>query len=131
MPHTYAALGAGQISEWQATIMVTETATLTLEHRPTADSMTYLTALLPMAHGAIRARGHQPATDAPTDTSRTDATSGTAGLAGLPAGVGLDLPLIITDRTLFDGDHEPAVLTGYGPIPHRSPGTSSAGSANK
>jgi hypothetical protein len=23
----------------------------------------------------------------------------------------------MTDRTLFDGDHEPAILTGYGPIP--------------
>ena len=35
----------------------------------------------------------------------------------IPAGVGLDIQLVMTDRTLFDGDDEPAHLTGYGPIP--------------
>jgi hypothetical protein len=30
---------------------------------------------------------------------------------------GLDIQLVMTDRTLFDGDNEPAHLTGYGPIP--------------
>jgi hypothetical protein len=35
----------------------------------------------------------------------------------LPAGVGVEIQLVMTDRTLFDGDTAPAVLTGYGPIP--------------
>ena len=35
----------------------------------------------------------------------------------IPPGVGLDIQLVMSDRTLFDGDNEPAVLTGYGPIP--------------
>ena len=35
----------------------------------------------------------------------------------IPAGIGLDIQLVMTDRTLFDGDDEPAHLTGYGPIP--------------
>jgi hypothetical protein len=39
------------------------------------------------------------------------------GLPGVPAGVGIEIQLVMTDRTLFDGDSEPATLTGYGPIP--------------
>ena len=35
----------------------------------------------------------------------------------IPPGVGLDIQLVMSDRTLFDGDNEPAILTGYGPIP--------------
>ena len=35
----------------------------------------------------------------------------------IPPGVGLDIGLVMSDRTLFDGDNEPAFLTGYGPIP--------------
>ena len=35
----------------------------------------------------------------------------------IPAGIGLDIQLVMTDRTLFDGDDEPAHLSGYGPIP--------------
>jgi hypothetical protein len=37
MPHTLAALSAGQISEWQATTMVRETAVLSVEHRAEVD----------------------------------------------------------------------------------------------
>ncbi len=37
MPHTLAALAAGQISEWHATILVKETAVLTAEHRTEVD----------------------------------------------------------------------------------------------
>lgn len=37
MPHTLAALAAGQISEWHATILVKETAVLTVEHRTEVD----------------------------------------------------------------------------------------------
>ena len=35
----------------------------------------------------------------------------------LPLGVGVEIQLVMTDRTLFDGDSEPAILTGFGPLP--------------
>src|SRR6185312_13644665 len=35
----------------------------------------------------------------------------------LPAGINLDIQLVMTDRTLLDGDPEPAHLIGYGAIP--------------
>jgi len=38
MPHTMAALTAGQVSEWRATLMVRETATLTLDDRRAVDA---------------------------------------------------------------------------------------------
>ena len=44
-------------------------------------------------------------------------TGGAAGVGVIPPGVGLDIGLVMSDRTLFDGDNEPAFLTGYGPIP--------------
>jgi len=37
LPHTYAALSAGDISEWRATLVVRETAVLTAEHRLEVD----------------------------------------------------------------------------------------------
>ena len=42
---------------------------------------------------------------------------GVGGVGVIPPGVGLDIQLVMSDRTLFDGDNEPAILTGYGPIP--------------
>jgi hypothetical protein len=42
---------------------------------------------------------------------------GAGGVGVIPPGVGLDIQLVMSDRTLFDGDNEPAILTGYGPIP--------------
>ena len=118
--------------------------------------MTYLTALLPVAHGVAvyaaltrhadtttgdpRSRGqlmadelvpritqHPTATNPDTknpasentDSENADsagrADSGESGT--VPAGTGIDIHLVMTDRTLFDGDNEPAHLTGYGPIP--------------
>lgn len=41
----------------------------------------------------------------------------TDGLSAVPAGVNVEIQLVMTDRTLLDGDTEPAILTGYGPIP--------------
>jgi len=51
-----------------------------------------------------------------TDTA-TDTATDTTGLGSVPAGTNIDIQLVMTDRTLFDGDNEPAHLTGYGPIP--------------
>ncbi len=36
---------------------------------------------------------------------------------GIPPGVNVEIQLVMTERTLLDGDEEPAILTGYGPIP--------------
>ncbi|MBM9466509.1 HNH endonuclease [Nakamurella leprariae] len=38
-------------------------------------------------------------------------------LPTVPAGLDLTINLIMTDRTLLDGDTEPAVIVGHGPIP--------------
>ena len=270
MPHTFQALQDGRISEWRATLLVRETACLSLEHRgvvdaeladrlgelgdkqtagaaarigqrldpqawvkryrkavserrvsirPAPDLMTYVTAFLPMAQGVAvyaalsrhadcaratgddRGRGQimadefvaratraavntsdangtgseavgeadaaarrasdpdgpvaengrpegtsEPAdvSTAPDDpdTTETSTATGTSSAAetvtedhngetavvtageapapapdGFTAGTNIDIQLIMTDRTLFDGDNEPAHVTGYGPIP--------------
>lgn len=46
-----------------------------------------------------------------------DTATDSPTLASVPTGVNLDIQLVMTDRTLFDGDNEPAHLVGYGPIP--------------
>ncbi len=54
--------------------------------------------------------------DPETLDDEDDAADSGAG-GSVPPGVGIDIQLIMTDRTLFDGDDEPAIITGYGPIP--------------
>ena len=254
MPNTYAALRGGEISEWRATLLVRETACLSVADRqqvdaelagklggmgdrqtaaaamriaqkldpkawvarhrkavserrvsvrPAPDLMGYVSALLPVAKavavyaalnqyantatavGDDRSRGQLMADEfvnritnpqataattpaAPRNTSSASASGGSpagrasnnhteeartdeaptdrgdaafgqtqdpdndldpetlddeddavdAGDGGsVPPGVGIDIQLIMTDRTLFDGDDEPAIITGYGPIP--------------
>ncbi|WP_111767836.1 HNH endonuclease [Nakamurella deserti] len=41
----------------------------------------------------------------------------TEGLPDIPAGVQLEIQLLMTDRTLFSDDPEPAILAGFGPVP--------------
>ncbi|NWL09693.1 HNH endonuclease, partial [Paenarthrobacter nitroguajacolicus] len=87
--------------------------------RPAPDTMTYLTALLPVAQGvAVYAALCQAADSA---RSSGDAGSGvvrTRGqvmadtlverVTGTPGGIsGINLDLVMTDRTLFQGDSEP------------------------
>ncbi len=208
MPHTYRALRSGTISEWRATLLVRETACLTIADRgavdvelaprlgsmgdkqtaqaaaliaqrldsascvkrnrkaigdrrvsirPAPDTMAYVTALLPVAHGVAvyaaltrhantgtatgdpRSRGqlmadelvHRITTPAPgagagtpssADTGSADTDTGSAdtdtdSTDTVPAGVSIDIQLVMTDRTLLGHDNEPANLTGYGPIP--------------
>jgi len=222
MPHAYAALETGEISEWRATLLVRETACLSAddrktvdqeladrlttmgdrqtahaaariaqrldpEHcvarhrkaiterrvsiRPAPDTMTHVSALLPVAQGVAvyaaltrhaatatatgdpRSRGQLMADElvtritnpraavaaaektdhgspfgTGTDTPSHTDTDGNAGATtnnsgneacpgSVPTGVNLDIQLVMTDRTLLDGDNEPATLTGYGPIP--------------
>ncbi len=51
-------------------------------------------------------------------TAPTAPSTGTAAaVARCTGGCGISINLVMTDRTLLDGDDEPAHLTGFGPIP--------------
>nr|WP_238324482.1 HNH endonuclease signature motif containing protein [Paenarthrobacter aurescens] len=190
MPRTLAALQSGQLNEWRATLLVRETACLSVEDRcavdeelaadtgtfagkgdkaiiaaakaaayrrdprsvarrasraaaertvslrPAPDTMTYLTALLPVAQGVA---AYASLTRA-ADSARASGDTGPGGdtgsrgdvrgrgqimadtlverITGVPGGVsGVELQLIMTDRTLLQGDNEPARLQGYGIVP--------------
>ena len=179
MPHTAAALASGVISEWRATLLVRETACLSIEHRaavdsevagdparlerlgdrgvarcaravaarldagalaararraeseravtlrPAPDTMTYLTALLPVKDGVAA----YAALSAAAATARAEADGRTRGqvmadtLVARVTGreesapVPLHVGLVMTDRALLVGDGEPAVVEGYGPVP--------------
>ncbi|MCZ9882255.1 13E12 repeat family protein, partial [Arthrobacter sp. B2a2-09] len=92
--------------------------------RPAPDTMTYLTALLPVAQGvAVHAALSRHA-----DTLRNAGETRTRGqimadalverTTGTPGGIsGVEVQLVMTDRTLFQGDSEPARLPGYGIVP--------------
>ena len=178
MPHTLAALEAGQLNEWRATLLVRETACLSSEDRcsvdeelapdggtltgvgdralvaaartaayrrdprsvtqraahaaterhvslrPAPDTMCYLTALLPVSAGVAV----QAALSRHADSLRSDgdersrrqimADALVERATGTPGGItGIEIQLIMTDRTLFQGDSEPARLPGYGVVP--------------
>ena len=187
MPRTLAALRSGQLNEWRATLLVRETACLSVEDRcavdeelaadtgtfdgkgdnaiiaavkaaayrrdprsvvgrasraaaermvslrPAPDTMTYLTALLPVAQGVAVYAALSRAADSARSTggAGTGGGVGSGGVAptrgqvmadtlvervtGTPGGFsGINLDLVMTDRTLFQGDSEPARLKGYG-----------------
>src|SRR6478609_779724 len=92
--------------------------------RPAPDTMCYLTALLPISQGvAVHAAltRHADAARAGGDTrsrgqliadTLVERTTGKAG--GIS---GIQIQLVMTDRTLFQGDSEPARLPGYGIVP--------------
>ncbi|MGJ3190498.1 HNH endonuclease [Paenarthrobacter sp. FR1] len=190
MPRTMAALESGQLNEWRATLLVKETACLSVEDRsavdeelaadtgtfdgagdkaitaaakaaayrrdprsvaqraahaatertvslrPAPDTMTYLTALLPAAQGVAA----YAALTRAADTARTGGDSRSGGdsraggdsrsrgqvmadtlverITGKSGGIsGVELQLVMTDRTLFQSDSEPARLQGYGIVP--------------
>lgn len=87
--------------------------------RPAPDTMTYLTALLPVSAGvAVHAALTRQA-----DALRSGRDSRSRGqimaddlverVTGTPGGIsGVEIQLIMTDRTLFQGDSEPARLPG-------------------
>ena len=178
MPHTLAALEAGQLNEWRATLLVKETACLSAEDRaavdaelapdtgtfdgagdrkiiaaartaayrrdprsvtqrashaaterhvslrPAPDTMCYLTALLPVTQGVAVYAG----LTRHADTLRNSGDPRTRGqlmadtlverTTGKAGGIsGIEIQLVMTDRTLFQGDSEPARLPGYGIVP--------------
>ncbi len=92
--------------------------------RPAPDTMTYLTALLPVAQGvavhAALTRHADTLRNAGETRSRGQIMADTLveRTTGTPAGIsGVEVQLVMTDRTLFQGDAEPARLPGYGIVP--------------
>ncbi|TQJ38303.1 HNH endonuclease [Arthrobacter sp. SLBN-112] len=92
--------------------------------RPAPDTMTYLTALLPVAQGVAA----YTALTKDADTARAAGDERSRGqvmadtlverVTGTPGGIsGVQIQLVMTDRTLLQADSEPARLPGYGTIP--------------
>ncbi|MHA7278578.1 HNH endonuclease [Arthrobacter sp. MDT2-2] len=92
--------------------------------RPAPDTMTYLTALLPVAQGvglyaaltrhadSLRSAGDTRSRGQLMADTLVERTTGTAeGICGV------ELQLVMTDRTLLRGGTEPAHLSGYGIVP--------------
>jgi hypothetical protein len=92
--------------------------------RPAPDTMACLTAVLPVAQGvavhtaltrhadSLRAAGDARGRGQVMADTLVERTTGT------PGGIsGVEIQVIMTDRTLFQADAEPAVLPGYGIVP--------------
>ncbi|HEY3573115.1 MAG TPA: HNH endonuclease [Arthrobacter sp.] len=92
--------------------------------RPAPDCMTYLTALLPVHEGVavykaltrnadtLTAAGDPRTRDQIKADTLVERTTGTRG--GI---TGIELNLVMTDRTLLQGDSEPARIPGYDVVP--------------
>ncbi|MGB6209897.1 DUF222 domain-containing protein, partial [Mycobacterium sp.] len=176
MPHTLAALQAGVLTEWRATLIVRESACLdvddrraldtemcadvadldgmgdariaaaakkiayrldphavvdraakaeaerTVTIRPAPDTMTYLTALLPVAQGVSVYAALRRAADLCADgRSRGQVMADTLieRVTGRSAAVATPIAVnvVISDETLLGGSDVAADICGYGPIP--------------
>ncbi|MEP7737832.1 DUF222 domain-containing protein [Nocardioides sp. 31GB23] len=102
--------------------------------RPAPDTMTYLTALLPVAQGVSvyaaltraadqaraagdeRSRG-QVMADALVASLTTPTSSESAEPAPVPGPVPVAVNLTVSDATLLGGGHQPGWIAGYGPVP--------------
>lgn len=100
----------------------------TVTLRPAPDTMAYVTALLPVAQGvaAFAALTRQANTLKSSGDERSKgaimADTLVERVTGTPGGItGIEVQLVMTDRTLFQGDSEPARLTGYGVVPAGGP----------
>ena len=97
----------------------------TVTIRPAPDTMSYVTALLPVAQGVAvyaaltRAAGQVRATGDPRSRGQVMADTLVTRVTGLSATepVPVHVGLVITDRSLVRGDSEPALLEGYGVVP--------------
>lgn len=92
--------------------------------RPAPDTMCCLTALLPVAAGVsvqaalIRNADSLRAGGDPRSSGQIMADDLVERITGTPGGIsGIEIQLVMTDRTLFQGDSEPARLPGYGVVP--------------
>jgi hypothetical protein len=96
----------------------------TVSLRPAPDTMTYLTALLPVHQGVAvyaaltrRADSLHAAGD-PRSLGQIKADTLVEWTTGTPGGItGIEINLVMTDRTLLQGDSEPARIPGYGTVP--------------
>ncbi len=92
--------------------------------RPAPDTMCHLTALLPVTAGVadykaltVHADTLRAAGD-PRGRGQLMADAMVERTTGTPGGIsGIEIQVIMTDRTPFQGDAEPARLTGYGTVP--------------
>jgi hypothetical protein len=94
----------------------------TVTIRPAPDTMTYLTALLPVARGvAVYAALKRAADTTVDDRSRGQIMADTLieRITGRPAAAPepVSVNLVISDESLFGGQDTPAEMGGYGPIP--------------
>jgi len=96
----------------------------TVSLRPAPDTMCYLTALLPVAAGVAtyaaltRHADTARATGDPRSRGQLMADALVERVTGTPGGItGIEVQLVMTDRTLLAGDGEPARLAGYGIVP--------------
>ncbi len=176
MPHTLAALEAGALTEWRATLIVRESACLDIDDRraldaelcsdqaglegmgdarvaaaaktiayrldphavvdraakaetertvtirPAPDTMTYLTALLPVAQGvSVYAALRREADVCADGRSRGQVMADTlvARITGRSAAAATPIAvnLVLSDETLFGASNAPANIGGYGPMP--------------
>ncbi|RAM35392.1 HNH endonuclease [Arthrobacter globiformis] len=92
--------------------------------RPAPDCMTYLTALLPVHEGVAvlaaltRNADSLHAAGDPRSRDQIKADTLVERTTGTPGGItGIELNLVMTDRTLFQGDSEPGRIPGYGIVP--------------
>lgn len=91
--------------------------------RPAPDTMTYLTALLPVKQGVAVYAALKRAADASMDPVRgqgqimadalVERVTGVPSAEAVPVGVNIT----ICDEALLGGGAEPATIAGYGPIP--------------
>ncbi|MDQ0862980.1 HNH endonuclease [Arthrobacter globiformis] len=96
----------------------------TVSLRPAPDTMTYLTALLPVHQGVAvyaaltRHADTLHAAGDPRSRDQIKADTLVERTTGTPAGItGIEINLLMTDRTLLQGDTEPARIPGYGVVP--------------
>ena len=179
MPRTLDLLTRGEISEWRATVVVRETAHLSVEHRgqvdaelsdrlaslgdreaaararaigyrldagsairrtrgarsdrhvslrPAPDTMSYLTAFLPVEQGVACLAALRQAADTARSGSRPDEPPRSRGqvmadtlverLTGQERACDVDVEVhvVMTDSALLTDDHTPAEVLGHGPI---------------
>jgi Domain of unknown function (DUF222)/HNH endonuclease len=94
----------------------------TVTIRPAPDTMTYLTALLPVAQGvSVYAALRREADTRSDGRSRGQVMADTLveRVTGRDAAVPTPIAvnLVMSDETLLGGDNAPADLSGYGPVP--------------
>jgi hypothetical protein len=94
----------------------------TVTIRPAPDTMTYLTALLPVAQGVSVYAALRREADARCDgrlrgqvmaDTLVERVTGRDATVPIPVAVNL----VLSDQTLLGGDNAPADICGYGPIP--------------